>query len=143
MNWQRGASALIFASVPVQTRNAQIGYHTRSPQKVSKTSILRIGIVRFGVPGMFRKFFPVVLHTVPLQHCLRYTDTTGRRYDHSMENLTISICVHLILGLVSAQTMPKSVTPHDRPKRCPKRRSFVLEPYAFWCRLRFGNSVRP
>ena len=33
--------------------NAQIGYPTRSPKKVSRTSILRIGIVRFLVPNMF------------------------------------------------------------------------------------------
>ena len=33
--------------------NAQIGYPTRSPPNVSRTSILRIGIVRFLVPNMF------------------------------------------------------------------------------------------
>ena len=38
--------------------------------------------------------------------------------------------------------MPKSVTPHDLPKRCPKRRSYVLESYACWCRAFSGNSVR-
>ena len=33
--------------------NAQIGYPTRSPQHVSRTSVLRIGIVRVLQPGQF------------------------------------------------------------------------------------------
>ena len=37
--------------------NAQIGYPTRSPKKVSRTSILRIGIVRVLVPNIFLDFF--------------------------------------------------------------------------------------
>ena len=36
--------------------NAQIGYPTRSPKHVSRTPILRIGIVRFWVPNMFLEF---------------------------------------------------------------------------------------
>ena len=36
--------------------NAQIGYPTRSPKKVFRVSILRIGVVRFLVPNMFLEF---------------------------------------------------------------------------------------
>ena len=63
--------------MPVQTRNAQIGYPTRSPKKVSKTSILRIGIVRFLVPGMFLKFCPAVV----LYHCSTVYGTSIRLDD--------------------------------------------------------------